>query len=255
MTEEQSRLYELLETFSELCRQHGLRCYLAGGTLLGAVRHHGFIPWDDDIDVMMPQEDYDRFRQLETSFPEGLAIQSEETDGNYPFLFMKLCNTKIPFETGSCHGPKGLYIDIFPLTPSCRPSPKARFIFNIITVINYVLQVKCGWTRYIPYKKRIAKYGYAMLDELSKQQLRSLRSKLIARLTAKGEGYYLSVGGIHEGTTEFYPESWFEQAVPVSFEGTDFSAPSGWDGYLKQLYGDYWTLPAENERRTTHKKR
>ena len=80
MTQEQSELLKLLDLFSSICEQNNLQYYLAGGTLLGAIQHQGFIPWDDDIDIMMPIEDYKKFIQFAPEFPEGIVIQSDHTD-------------------------------------------------------------------------------------------------------------------------------------------------------------------------------
>lgn len=253
MTQEQRNLTELFEIFSDICRRHNLRYFLAGGTLLGAVRHQGFIPWDDDIDVMMPADDYQKFIRLAAEFPDGIEIQSEKTDENYPFLFIEFCNTAISFRTEKQHGPIGIYIDIFPLIPSRRPTKIAVFYFNVISVIGYVLQVKCGWTMFFPYKKGIAKIGYCLLKSISVSKLRRLRYALIKKLFDNDSEYLLSPGGGHKGATEFYPQRWFANSETVIFEGKQQPAPTGWDQYLKQLYGDYMVLPDEKNRKSLHR--
>jgi len=253
MTPEQSNLLELLKTFADICERYGLQYYLAGGTLLGAIRHQGFIPWDDDIDVMMPLADYEKFLALESKLNNGLVIQSDKSDDDYPFLFVEFCDTNILYETQKKHGPWGIYIDIFPLISSKRPNKLAVFYFNIISVINYVLQVRCGWTSYIPYKRKSATIGYGLLNVLSKQQLRSLRRKLASRLFAKDTDYLCSIGGGHKGAAEFYLKSWFSDAVFIDFEDRLFPVQIGWDEYLKQLYGNYMIIPDESQRRSLHK--
>lgn len=253
MTQEQAHLLELLKTFSAICKKNNLHYYLAGGTLLGAVRHHGFIPWDDDIDILMPVHDYNRFLELEECLPNGIQIQSELHSSNYPFYFCEVCNTKIPFDTQNQNGPSGIYIDIFPLMPSRRPSGFSCFCFNIISEIGYVLQVKTGWTDYIPYKKLYARLGYRFLNLLSQKSLRNLRRRLVKILSKDKKGFCFSPGGGHKGNTEFYPNAWFEKEVLLTFEGQEFPAPCGWDGYLKQLYGNYMVLPDKLHRISAHK--
>ena len=86
-------MFRLLRAFSEICEENGLRYFVVGGTLIGAVRHRGFIPWDDDIDVSMPLDDFRKFTELARELPGSFALQSEETDPRYPFVFAKLCDT------------------------------------------------------------------------------------------------------------------------------------------------------------------
>lgn len=118
MTEEQSQMFRLLRAFSEICEENGLRYFVVGGTLIGAVRHRGFIPWDDDIDVSMPLDDFRKFTELARELPGSFALQSEETDPRYPFVFAKLCDTRYAYDTGYDNHPMGVYIDIFPLIPA-----------------------------------------------------------------------------------------------------------------------------------------
>ena len=252
MNELQRQIYPLLLTFAQLCEEHDLRYYLVGGTLLGAVRHRGFIPWDDDVDVAMPEEDYKTFLRLAASLPPHLVLESPETREDYPLAFCKLCDRTVPFETSFAGGPCGVYIDIFPLVPSRRPDRWTRALFNLQHAAVYVLQVRYGWQNFIPYKKRSARAVYALLDRLPAAAVKKLRDTILRSLRAEGTGYLFSPGGAYKADKEFYPEAWFASRETVTFEGRAFPGPCGWHEYLSRNYGDYMTLPPESERHSGH---
>ena len=253
MTDEQKNLYDLLVFFDTVCRENGLHYWLAGGTLLGAVRHHGFIPWDDDIDIIMPEEDYHRLRKIADRFPRYIQILSEDRSKDYPFCFLEICDTRHPFQSGQRNSPPGIYIDVFPLIASREPTPLTVTIFNMVIVIGYVLLVKCGWGNYVPYQSASARIAYRFFDGMPISALRRLRNKLVTILRSDATKYCLSYGGAHKGTREFYPKEWLSETVFMRFEGKDFPVQKGWDANLKQLYGDYMILPDAANRVSHHK--
>ncbi len=245
---------EILDEFVRLCEKHGLRYYLAGGTLLGAVRHHGFIPWDDDVDVAMPVEDFLRVQEMEGELPERLRFHSERTDPEYPVVFIRLCDTQHPLAAGTEKHPKGAYIDIFPLMPSKPLNRKTGLCFSVINVINYVIQVKLKWLPFIPYKEPVARAGFFVLRLFPWRWLKRLRKWLIDWLYApEGERTICSPGGAYKADKEFFPAQWFAGTVPVNFEGRDYAAPAGWDECLSRNYGDYMVLPPEEDRVPRHR--
>ena len=243
---------ERLDEFVRVCEKHGLRYYLAGGTLLGAVRHRGFIPWDDDIDVAMPWEDYQRLPELRPELPDYLELLSEQLAEDCPFNYCKLYDKRKILEPEPELGPKWVYIDIFQLVPSRVPGRAERLGMDMITVTGYVMQVKRGWDRYVPYKKRKARIGYQLLKRLPYSWLRALRRGITARLTREDTQWYFCPGGKYGGRLEFFPKAWFEPAARLEFEGRKYSAPSGWEEYLGRHYGDYMKLPPESERVSQH---
>ena len=248
-------MFRLLRTFSEICEENGLRYFVVGGTLIGAVRHRGFMPWDDDIDVSMPLDDFRKFTELARELPGSFALQSEETDPRYPFVFAKLCDTQYAYDTGYDNHPMGVYIDIFPLIPARALSRRTKLIFDMISVSDYVLQVKLGWTEFVPYKKPLARAGFRMMNCLSATRLRRLRRRLIAGIyDEKSRSTLCSPGGAYSAEKEFFPAEWFAGAAKVGFEGVQFDAPQGWDEYLRRNYGNYMELPPVAERRSSHKK-
>lgn len=255
MTEEQSQMLELLRTFKRLCEKHGLTYFAVGGTLLGAVRHRGFIPWDDDIDVAMPVGDVEQFTRFAGELPEYIEIQSERSDQRYPFVFIKLCDTRYPYETGFPNRPKGVYIDIFPLIPAKGLNRRTKLLFSMINVSNYVMQVKLDWSEFTPYKKLAARLGYRALSLFPVNGLRKLRRRFISGIYGGSDSSVLcSPGGAYKADKEFFPAEWFSGKVKVEFEGESLDAPSGWDSYLSRNYGNYMELPPEEERRSSHKK-
>lgn len=254
MTKEQKELYRLLAFFADFCDEHGLCYWLDGGTLLGAVRHQGFIPWDDDIDVGMPWEDYRKFLRLGDRLPDGFVIQSEETDPAYPFIFGKLCNTNIPFDRQWNNGPKGIYIDIFPMVASRRKSRKNQWCFHLMQIIGYVLQVKTGWDPMIPYKNRVARILFAVFALFPVPVLRWIRQRLIGCMRTERRGSVAcSLGTSRKAYQEFYPKAWFEDLTECRFGEALFPVPSKWHEYLVSCYGEYMNLPPEEERRSYHK--
>lgn len=253
MTEEQGHMFRVLRVFKSLCEERGLTYYLMGGSLIGAVRHQGFIPWDDDIDVSMPLEDFLRVQELEELLPEGIEFHSERTDPEYPVIFIRLCDITCPLETKNERKPKGAYIDIFPLMHSKPLNRGTGLAFSVVNVINYVLQVKLRWLPFVPYKQRVARIGFSALRVLPCRWLRALRKWLIARLYDRdGQTTICSPGGAYKADKEFFPARWFMTWETVTFEGETFPAPVGWDSYLRRNYGDYMELPPEEERIPRH---
>ena len=254
MTTEQRSLFELLKTFSAICDEYGLQYFLVGGTLLGAVRHQGFIPWDDDVDVAMPHEDYQRFLTLIDMLPDGIELQARETDVRYPFLFGKLCDTRIPYNTSMPYGPRGLYIDIFPLVPAKKDSAVVRLKFNLTKVVDYILQIRSGWAKNIPYKNAVAKLGFWALNHFSTGTLMRIQQHFIRQILGdKKSKLVCSFGGAYKADKEFYPKAWFAESVFLPFGTSQFKAPYGWHAYLSRNYGDYMTLPSKEEQVSKHK--
>lgn len=247
---------EILDELVRICTIHNLRYYLAGGTLLGAIRHKGFIPWDDDIDVEMPREDYELFaKYCSDELDEKFFYQSPETDRHYFLTYAKLRinGTFFPeerFEKSNFH--KGIFIDIFPLDYSISPSPVSRFVFNLMAVTNRRGQADSGET-VEPYKKTSGKLCYFLLSFFSTKQMLCVRQFLIkcsAKLSRKD--YYASFSGAYGYPKEVFPVKWYDFTEQVEFEGKKYLVSFQADLILKQIYGsDYMALPPD-DKRVTH---
>ena len=249
---------ELLLLFRQICEEQNLRFYLAGGTLLGAVRHRGFIPWDDDIDVCMARPDYERLRTLchsRSLFPEHIRMCCFE-DGSYDLPFMKLYDLRIRVSNDHYDDlvDPYLWIDILPVDGLPGDEHGVEAIYEEIGKTRRVLLA--GLSK--------AGHGRTRLKRIAKQllfrpyvKLRGVRhfSGKIARIAAK-QPYESSpccgivTWGLY-GPGERMEKAGFEKSESVFFEGQRFETMSCWDAYLRGIYGDYMQLPPV-EKRVSH---
>lgn len=241
---------EVLKYIRTVCKANGLRYYLVGGTLLGAVRHNGFIPWDDDLDIAMLRKDYDRFLELckKGALGENFYLHHTITDSEYwlPFAKVKVNNTLFDEESYSklkCH--KGIFIDIFPL--DYCPKNKGLFYHaraKIIKKISYVILIK-KLNKIAP--DFTTKMLYALTRRLSIKRLSNFRDKLCSRYS-HGK-YIINYGSNYKYTKQTMPSDYYEPATQLVFENELFSVPNQYIKYLEQLFNDWKKLPSEEERR------
>lgn len=240
---------EILVFFRELCGVHGLKYFITAGTLLGAVRHKGFIPWDDDIDVVMPRKDFKRLsRIMRKKSYDGFFFQDRKTDKLYPFGFAKLRSERCRVYESTLRNVKmhtGCYIDIFPLDRCPSGSGAAGIFFKLYLFFTIVLLKKADPGYEPGYTKGAVKAALKLLCALPRGMIKAMRQALCACVFGKR---LCTVGGAHGYPKETYSAEWFSDSVQMEFEGELFSAPVGWEGLLRNMYGDYMTPPGEDER-------
>lgn len=244
----------ILIYFTEVCEENNLRYYLGGGTLLGAVRHKGFIPWDDDIDVMMPRPDFQKLLSLSIN-NENYNIIKPGTAGYY-YNFAKLVDTRTILEEKGIKRIDGLgvYIDIFPLDgmPETPDARKKRFkeLNSIRKRINNTCLLKPKFHRNpFAYLNACRIYNSNKNIDLSSLQKKYLDSAL--KNSFDDSEFVFAAGGAY-GVRDIFPGKWFEKEIELQFENLSVKAFNGYDFYLTQLYGDYVTLPPEDKRVTPH---
>ena len=249
----QIELNMLLEV-DQFCKKNNIKFYLIGGTLLGAVRHKGFIPWDDDIDIGMPRPDFERFVRLAPEYFKSKNLSVQNGDGQnreclYPYCQIWDLNTRIKRKYTNLS--KYLWLDVLVIDglpenerDVVQIYKSCHFYSEIIQMENTVLGE--GTT----FFRKCAKFVLKPLACLYGSQ-RALR-KIIE--TAKKNEYenskYVGVvtGGLY-GAGERMLKSEFEIPVEVEFEGHIFPACSCWDSYLTGIYGDYMQLPPPEKRK------
>ena len=255
---------EIAMEFKRVCDENGIRYFLDSGTLLGAVRHQGFIPWDDDMDFGMLAEDYERFLRIA---PQKLKpeffLQTWDSDEGYPFAFAKILKLGTEYvEDVFEHSSKRneLWVDIFPYYPfpeDIRLQRKQKFR---IQVYKHILMVQSGmtpWTRPDSIKGK-AKVWLMYLPSI-------LGAKVIPRDMAKQRYEKALKMSIGKQSNAFYiagTEKYGEWVIPADgfvadeelmFESVSFRAPKNYKAYLTSVYGDYMQLPPEDQRENRHR--
>lgn len=246
-------LRNCIRTFEQLHIQY----FVVQGTLLGAVRHHGFIPWDDDIDIGMLREDYEIFlREGKAFLPAHYFIQTHDTDPAYPHGFAKVRNSNTAFVETTCKNlpmNHGIYIDIFPF--DYYPDGKlARVKFETQKLL---LRYRIRCSLYIPDDdkrsvknfirsciKRVSKIVYPSLDVALEKQVQLYQREK--------SGRYRINNGSPWGKRECIPAEWLDTVTTMKFEGMDVNAPIQYKAYLTHVYGDYMTLPPPEKRIPHH---
>ena len=245
---------DILKEFVRICEKHSLQYYLIGGTLLGAVRHKGFIPWDDDIDVAMPRKDYEKFAVISKSeLQPEYFYQNSTTDSGYFLTYAKLRrNNSFFYEERfiNSHFHKGIFIDIFPLDFCPKPGILCHLFFNVLAVMNYRGQIDSGES-YVPYREWSGKLGYSVLRLFNTHQLIRARRTIISIFSWISDDKFLaSYSGAYGYSKEIFPAEWFGTGRALVFEGQNFSVPFETEQELTQVYGEYHSLPPQSEQKT-----
>ena len=250
------RELEVLKVVREICKKYNLEYYLVGGTLLGAVRHQGFIPWDDDIDIAMFRKDYDRFQQIaQQELGDKYFLQTNQTDQWHgPFMKIRINGTLFQdidtLENAKYH--KGVFIDIFPLDNVLNPDGiEFKIRHRIIRILSRLLYRKCSSGLMV--KSRIKYWIGLVLPYLfSKSFMIRWRHRLMIKDILENTEYVTSFGSGFTALKQLFRRDVYHPATELEFENETFCVPGQYDFVLRQLYGDYMKLPPENERVPKH---
>lgn len=251
--EAKNKQLEILKNFDDFCTINSLKYSLSGGTLLGAIRHKGFIPWDDDIDVCMPRKDYEFLVNNFISNDKNLTIKSSLLNNlDIPFAKIVDISTKIDSKFDESEVNKHLWIDIFPVDALPEDIYKVKEIYsrcNFYRTLLLLQDAKLG-----EGTTCFRKYAKYLLKPLAKFYGRKRCVEKLEKI-AKSNSYETSkyVGAVTwglYGAGERMLKSEFEKSVELEFEGYKFPAFSCWDSYLRGLYGNYMELPPIEKRKT-----
>ena len=241
----------ILKEFVHVCEEKKLQYYLAGGTLLGAARHQGFIPWDDDIDILMPRHDYDKFLQYaEIIERNGIYKVAACELGNLNYPFCKIFDTRTHIEKIYIEDPteQNLWIDILPLDGLPDNDKEVAKIFRKSLLARRILKIQ---------KSKIGT-GTTLMKRIVKPILKIFMSVIGIKRTVNyinklSRTYKIEncnyIGGIAMGygPQEKMPKKEYLCPKKMNFEGMQLNVPGCWEYYLRALYGDFMKMPPIEE--------
>lgn len=244
---------EILDVIHQICTEHGLRYSLAYGTLIGAVRHGGFIPWDDDIDIMMPREDYEKLLSIWNDVaPEGYILQNTRTDSDYTNTFTKIRKDHTTFLQDDAEREKnyhkGVFVDIFPgdRVASGKLSKMLQYIACAINLL-YTRGYCSGSKGIIGMVERIL----LAIPKRVRPGMCTATERFIRRWNGREDLRWFFPSTI-VAARRYHAAALFEELKQVQFCGKQYCSVADVHAFLRLEYGDYMQLPPEEERVWKH---
>lgn len=256
---------EVLKGFSALCEEHGWKYFLAYGSMLGAVRHQGIIPWDDDIDLMMPRPDYDAMREYFREHPQELLplkLFDKTVVRKYPHMIARISDQRyhLVFDNEKDYG-IGLFVDIYPLDGVGNDYSRAlrllRKTKRIASLCFLTGRKSFGVDNTRSKLKMLIKFpAFCWAKLMGNRHYIKKLTKLSATFDYTTSKYVACVcwpeGDVGGKSRDIYEKALIKELIDVPFEDTTAKIPAAYDVFLTQSYGDYMQCPPEDQRTTNH---
>lgn len=250
----------ILRIVTNICEKQNLNYYLMYGTLIGAVRHHGFIPWDDDIDIMMPRKDYDvliKFLKENPSELHGMEIFNPDFCKDYPYMITRISNPnyKIEMDNEYPYG-MGIFIDIYPFDgvgDKLSDALKIEHKGDILSSLCYLATRKhFSKENTKGVAKILVKFPAFILAKFLGKDFFQNRLSGLSNKNFYSSKYVCCVTWASGGKKDIYERKWFDRYTYMNFENYRFRVPLDYNNVLKHTYGDYMKLPPVKERMGHH---
>lgn len=256
---------DMYKQVAAVCNRHDIPFFALGGTLLGAVRHGGFIPWDDDIDIAIPRPDYDRFvKAAKEELPAHLVPKTyrDEKGDPHPMFICIIKNTRTKIQLNHANKTENtcVWLDVFPLDAMptnklLRTIHKYRLLFERMKIqfsmyeenVHQYREGRPFYERALMKFREVTGYG----SNWDTYELMCHIERTLRKYSYENEDWFVNMFGAYK-FREMFPKSWFGQGVELTFEDTVIRCPVEYDKVLTQMYGDYMTLPPEDQRGQQH---
>lgn len=239
----------------KVCKQHNLTYFLAEGSLLGALRHHGFIPWDDDMDVSMPRADYERFLEIaQTALPPHLHICGTHTIPGYHLPFSKVVSTEdhgfVNRQDAVLGEYNGVYVDVFPI--DCYPDADYERLGKTFKKIRLYRDMLLYRAKYMTAKRPSRLWTQFCSHFYSNEELHRRITALCTAHNDADSAYMVNFASSYPPHRQLVPRACYDGGRTVDFDGHPLPVPAGAEEILSTIYGDWQTPPPPDKRTSTH---
>ena len=243
---------DIMKAVHAFCIDNGLRYTLAYGSMLGAVRHKGFIPWNDDIDISMLREDYEKF--ISTFQHEYLKVYDFRKDADFDYPYAKVIDTRTVMEENVCMKNFGVDIDIFPLDDMFDDKQECEAFLNSMKPVKkkYRLKLLKPSFKNVWWKRLLIRASKVLVMKYSLKDLSSRMTDMISSINNPSSKYVGVLASNSFSSNCIMPRDWFLEYEMVPFCDMEFMCIKNTDEYLTLQYGDYMQLPPVEKRTSPH---